>query len=387
MLAAFALGWGGLGLGYAGWGCGAEASAAVEPRWRAAASAVDLRWHAPSGCPSAARVRARLEQALGARTEPLRVEAELSRDAAGAYHAEVWLEGPWGSTQRRLDSPTCETLAEAVVLLAVVSVGSVDATIPTVPEVEVEVEPEPDAEPEPSDPSQAVLPGDAPPLIEPSEAGDAAAPEVDDVSRLQPDEPSEPAAPASGDRSEGPRGDLRRSPEPSPVLRGIVRLAARAGGGVLPRGDFGLALAAGVALRRARFELLGAGGLPRTEPVLADVDVRFDLVAGELRGCGVLPIGERLEGLPCAGLELGAMRGRGQGSGLRTELTSWQPWVAAAATGALLVRLAPRVHVWLGGSLVVPLRRPGFRLVGGDEVHRVAPIAGRGALGLELRFP
>ncbi|MCA9712581.1 MAG: hypothetical protein KDK70_42525, partial [Myxococcales bacterium] len=119
-----------------------------------------------------------------------------------------------------------------------------------------------------------------------------------------------------------------------------------------------------------------------------DVAVRIDLVGGELRGCGALRPRPWLELLPCAGVELGAMRGRGEGDGLATGRTSWQPWVAMALTPAVVLRVHRRVGIWAGGSLVVPLRRPGFQLRDQlEEAYRVAPVAGRGTLGVELSFP
>ncbi len=312
---------------------------------------VELRWSAPEGCPEAARVRARLEEDLDATAGALTVDAEVSVDEDGTFRADVELTGPWGTSRRELDSPTCQTLAEAVVLLAVVSVGSAGNEVLSVPEPEPEPEPtpEPELEPEPEPEPTPVIEQNETDQSEPSPSADAT--------------PAEPS------------------------VRAVARVEARAGGGVLPGGDFSAAVAAGLSLRRLRLELSGAGWLPRTEVVSADADVRIDLFSGELRGCVPLGLLSWFIALPCVGVELGGMRGRGQGSGLVAGRTSWQSWIAAAVTPAFAIRVSPRIGVWLGGSLVVPLRRPGFVLEGAtEEAYRVPALSGRGALGVEFHF-
>src|SRR5690606_16113292 len=66
-------------------------------------------------------------------------------------------------------------------------------------------------------------------------------------------------------------------PEPEPPaasLRGLARLEGRAGAGSLPTVDLGAAATLGLAHRRFRVELSGAGWLPRERTVAADARVR-----------------------------------------------------------------------------------------------------------------
>lgn len=325
---------------------------------------VSLRWRAPAGCPDQATMQATLVEALGSVGDDLQVDVVVTEPADGAFHAQVVMRGPWGESTRSLQSPTCDTLADAVTLLAVVSAQQAETAL-VVPEPVSE--PEPESEPVAVDSRQAASETDTS-SVEASDAEAAAG---------APDGPQVPRA-----------ADVEPRPDAPSPWEGVARLATRAGAGILPGVDLSAALAVGVSRRHLRLELSGAGWLPRDRVVAADAAVRIHLVAGGLRGCAVLRPRPWLAVLPCADLEAGAMRGRGQGGGLAAGRTSWQPWVAAGLTPALSFRVHPRVSVWVGGSLVVPLSRPGFQLQGQPtEAYRVPAVSGRGALGVELHMP
>lgn len=349
------------------WPAHARAAVAAPEPPGASDVAVDLHWRAPSDCSDRAQVSARLQAALGSKAGELTIRVQVEGEAEG-YRAQVQLRGPAGDVLRSLSSPTCETLVDAVVLLAEVSVGEAEVPEP-VPEPEAVPSRSPEAVPAIASEGE---PGAADPEVLPTERGD----EPVEPEPVEPEPVPDPP----------PRSPSERSS--SSPLRGVARLAARAGGGVMPQVDLSAALSVGVARRWWRVEFVGAGWLPREQPAAPDATVRIDLVSGELRGCGVISPRGWLGVLPCVGLDAGAMRGRGQGSGLAEGRTSWQPWVAIALTPAATLRLHPRVGLWVGGSLVVPLRRPGFSLQGqADEAYRVPPLSGRGALGVELYFP
>ncbi|MEM9461100.1 MAG: hypothetical protein AAGF11_43450 [Myxococcota bacterium] len=339
---------------------------------------VDLEWRAPAGCPDVERMKVMLAAALGSEGDSLRVAVEVTGTAGETFRAEVLLQGPWGDSARQLQSPTCETLADAVVLLAVVSVQQGESEVLVVPE------PEPESEPDP-EPGGAALEATTDRVAVREDEGGSAEPaarmRVDDA-KASTDDPS-----ASG-WVPSRAADAEPSTEASSTWEGLTRLAIRAGGGILPRSDLSAALAVGLSRRWWRAELLGAGWLPRDEPIAADAAVRIHLVTGALRGCGQLRPRPWLGVLPCADLEVGAMRGQGRGAGLVVGRVSWQVWVSVALTPALAFRVHPRVSVFASGSLVVPLRRPGFQLqdTTGD-VYRVPRLSGRGALGVELYWP
>lgn len=339
---------------------------------------VDLKWRAPAGCPDAERMKMMLATALGPEGDSLRVVVEVTGAAGETFRAEVLLQGPWGDSTRQLHSPTCETLADAVVLLAVVSAQQGESEVPVVPE----------PAPAPNDAVSEDEPGlDAARALEARSAESVQAPQV--AARVGMDDAEAPTDDsASSGRALSRAADAEPSPDASSRWEGLARLEARAGGGILPGVDLSASLAVGVSRRWWRVELLGAGWLPRDQPVAADAEVRLHLVTGALRGCGQLRPRPWLGVLPCADLEVGAMRGQGRGVGLAVGRVSWQPWVSVALTPALTFRVHPRVSAFASGSLVVPLRRPGFRLQDTmGDVYRVPPLSGRGALGVELYFP
>lgn len=330
-----------------------------------------LRWRAPAGCPAEATVRARLAHALPPEVEAPHVDAEVFAGGDGRFHATVVLRGTWGEATRSLDSPTCDTLADAVVLLAAVSVSTA-------------AEPEPPVRvPEPTQPEPGVE-GDTGDDLEPSVAIE---PSVDTEEREAELEAAPPSDSGSTDRSRTGSADAS-SRSPTPVLRGLARVEARAGAGLLPRVDLGAAATLGLEHRWFRVELGGAAWLPRERTVAPDARVRASAWALELRGCATLRPTPRLVVLPCAELDAGELRGEGRGSGLVNGRVSRQPWVAIGVGPALAVRLHRLVGLWAGATLVVPVRRVGLGLEGlTSDAHRMAAVAGRGAVGLELHFP
>jgi hypothetical protein len=344
------------------------AAATTEPSAREGAAL--LRWRAPAGCPDEVTVRARLVDALPPDVEAPSVEADVLAAGDGRFRATVVLRGSWGETTRRLDSPTCDTLADAVVLLAAVSVSSaagepeppiteVPEPTPVEPEVEGEVT---DVQPEP-EPDPAGDPGDA---------------------RLE----LEVVEPDPAERSWRSAGDALGPASGTPVLRGLARLEGRAGAGLLPVVDLGGAATLGLEHRWFRVELSGAGWLPRERTVAPDARVRASAWALELRACAALRPRPWLVVLPCAELDGGRLRGEGRGAGLVNGRVERQTWLALGVGPAVSFRLHRLVGVWLSATAVVPLLRPGLGLEGlREEAYRMAAFVGRGSLGLEVYFP
>jgi hypothetical protein len=118
--------------------------------------------------------------------------------------------------------------------------------------------------------------------------------------------------------------------------------------------------------------------------------VRASAWALELRGCAALRPRPWLTVLPCAELDAGGFRGEGRGEGLATASVVTQPWVAIGLGPAVSLRLHRLVGLWLGATAVVPVLRVGLGLEGlpdDTDAHRMAPVTGRGALGIEVHFP
>lgn len=347
-----------LGLGL--WPGGARA-AAEQP------APVRLRWDAPADCPSQVEVEARLEKALAGYEVVPSVEASIEGEP-GALRGQVVLRGPWGETTRQLDSRSCDTLADAVVLLASVSAREHEqASRPSVPEPE---------------PVEALDGGD---LAVEVEREDAAPPAVDDAlvplveePLVTDDEPSRGLASSSG----------ATTPQERPFEL-LARLELRAGAPVLPQIDAAAGLALGIAGRWLRLEASAAGWLPRREPIAPGAELDVRLWAGELRGCatGPLPRTSWLRPMGCVGLEVGGLRGEGRGEGLASSDVAVRTWVAGVATAGVVIRPWRHLGVALGGSLVVPMRDIRFTLRGAGEVYASPSVAGRGFAGLEVYLP
>jgi len=334
----------------------------------AGAGAEGLHWHAPAGCPDEATVQARLARVLPPEVAAPRVEADVHVTDDGRFHAAVVLRGSWGETTRQLDSPTCDTLADAVVLLTAVSASAAGAEqeqpIIAVPE------------PVPLAPSVAV-----------EEVGSEPEPGVDVEGDAAAERPELPVG--TDERSPGGSSDAAPSSPPAvPVLRGLARVEARAGAGLLPVVDLGGAATLGLEHRWFRIELTGTAWLPRERTVAPEARVRASAWALELRGCAALRPAARWVVLPCAELDAGQLRGEGRGEGLVSGPVSRQPWVAVGIGPALSLRLHRLVALWAGATLVVPVRRAGLGVEGlSTDAHRMAVVAGRGAVGVEIHFP
>jgi hypothetical protein len=344
----------------------ADASAAaVEPEASVpelvspGAEAVVLEWDAPGSCPDAAAVRRALAGYLGEAPSAeagaaVRAVARVS-ERGGGYRLSLRTETPSGVTTRQTTASDCTVLVDATAVIVAIAVDpstmlARGAAAPEPVAVEPAVEPGPvEPEPEPVA-AEPVAESAAEPVVEPA---------------------VEPVPPTP--------------PEPR------VRFGMRVGGGVdvgvLPGLAGGVRLAGAAFGRGWRAELRGDSWFPRTTIVQDGIGGRVSLVSLGARGCGVPAVARvGLEFPLCAGLEAGAMRGDPVGDRIASPQSSRRPWLAADASAGLA--WAPRrfIALVLQAELVVPILRAGFR-VGEVEVHRVGPVAGRGLLGLEARFP
>jgi hypothetical protein len=90
--------------------------------------------------------------------------------------------------------------------------------------------------------------------------------------------------------------------------------------------------------------------------------------------------------LVCGGIEAGALRGEGLGTGV-VHRTQVQPWVAVAASPGIVWAPVPAFGLFARADVLVSLYRPGFHFEGIETLHRAGIAAGRGVFGLEVRFP
>lgn len=319
-----------------------------------AAEPISLRWE--SEC-------VEREQALLQLRELIPELPERVPEAAGAVAIEVEIEGTSatvrfvsarGLDERMLEGQSCESLAEAVILVIAVAVEAEVSEAVEAPAVETESIPEPEPEPTEPEPSE----------LEPSEP--------------QPDEPT--STPIDPPREPTPTRKKQR-------IRGHVGLLGGGGWGPIDAGMGALVLEVGAQGRRWRASARGIWVPPRTIPL--DDDPRFigryDGGFAGARACLISTLArERIELPLCTGFEAGLLRGRGVGTTPAPDVAT-QPWVAVQLGPGL--RYVPNRWIALGVEvdLVASLLRGGFTL--GDAVAQIhAPIGVRALAGLEARF-
>ncbi len=303
-----------------------------------------VRWDAPQGCPTQAEVEARI--AARVPIERVRVQARVAASGEG-FAAEVAIESVHGSSTRTLASPSCESVADALVLLTHVAAESQPtyARI-TLPAPELAVEP-----PQPTDELS----------VRPRAAAAVGA---------QPPPP--------------PRADRPRS-----RARATIGIAAIVGAGTLPRLDTGVHGSIGIAARFGRAELGALYLAPQDAAVKGhDASVRMDAWGVVLRLCPAIPLPtRRLQLSICAAASGGSLRGTASGNDLAVTRRGGQPWVRATAGPELAIEVHRRVLLvatFEGGGHVV---RPGFVIAGHGRVWAPQRWAAHGLVGMQVRLP
>jgi hypothetical protein len=147
---------------------------------------------------------------------------------------------------------------------------------------------------------------------------------------------------------------------------------------------FGGALA--LRTRRARVELRGRWATPRRTFAREhpDAGVQVDLWTLGASGC-YAPRWRRLEFPICAGLEFGAMRGRG--FGVTQPRSARMLYVAVPVDANLVWAPIPRVGLLVGAGASPAVVRPSYGLEAAGPLFRAGPVALRVVVGVEVRFP
>jgi hypothetical protein len=152
--------------------------------------------------------------------------------------------------------------------------------------------------------------------------------------------------------------------------------------GGLPRAGLATSVAFVVAWRFARLEVSGLYATPRVTERTGGAGAVLQLAAFGVRGCGRV-LTRWIELPMCAGLEVGAVLGRGVG--VDNPRRDRVLWGAAVFGPGLVVRAHPRLGIVLDGHVAVPLGRPAFVLDPYGTVWR-ARIGGRVLAGIEVWF-
>lgn len=344
------------------------------------AVAVELDWQAPRGCPEAEHVEATIGRFVGQPLAASRTSASAStrvravvRARAEGFEVELWTRNGAAEERRTFAAPGCEVLADATALIVAVALRPVDAAAisSTTRASEAVRDPGPSVVPPGPTPTSTPTPTPTPP---PTPPPTMVAPQLRS--------PAAPAAPPRPSEAHPPADAQRRT------LGGALAITMGPGLGVLPGVAAQLSAALALRGRRWRAEAGGSYWFPRTAGTPDQPTVEIGLSSGMLRGCWVAGR-SRLELPVCAGAELGAMRGRGQGPGVLSK-TSRSLWAAAHAGPGLTWRLRSWVALRLSVDAIVMLRQPGFDVrVAGEplELHRTPPVGGRATVGIELRWP
>lgn len=316
-----------------------------------------LEWDAPTSCPTQAELVARIRSYLPALDEPaldvprarLRVNARIE-PLADAWSVRLSMSGEYGSSERSFAAATCDELANAVALVAAVSLDPVVVTreLAEAPPVAAsDQRPEPDPEPEAKLEEEAELDPLVASLHEPE-------PEPDDEI------------------------------EAAPARNFEIGLRVFGGGGYGPTTTAYGALGAGAALfgRLWRWSIDGGGWLPRT--------IRGERAAGRFSGwwlgtrACVVPSRGKLELPLCAGVELGQARALGLAPARNVRAASY-PWVAASISGGVTWVILEQVAVIVDAAALVPFVSGEFR-VEDQSLQQLVPVGVRAMIGVELRL-
>lgn len=313
-----------------------------------------IEWVAPEDCPDARQFEAHI-QALMVRSEVTQIDAKgrIQPTPDGySVHLEVQSES------RALEADDCAQLTVAAALVVAVAYDPVGVSKTVVENTATATEP-----------TKRVPPPDRsqPPLV--------------------PHPASRPTRPTRSRQRPEPVGvdgppEHRERPRPA-QLQGLLRPKIRLGGGVLPGLNRGVGLTGGIRGKSWRAELQLGYWFAQTVSIEGG-GAKLRLADAGFRGCWE-PAFAAVSVPLCAGAEMGALIGQGSGDTFDVR-TRVEAWVAAAGSVGVRWSLTPRVALSAQLEPLVNLRRPGFHL-GQDRLFRVDAVGGRGALGIELRFP
>lgn len=290
--------------------------------------ALVIEWDAPTVCPDGAELRRRIDELLGGPPTAAQGRVVVSGEVRGpepAWSLRLRIANEAGERVRELPGTSCDELTGIAAVLIAVALDRSD-------------------EPEPTEPATP------PPAATPT-------------TKRQP-APSSPAArPRRFGAALGVHGGVSWGP--------------------LPRIAGGVAADVALLIPHARVEVGGAFWFPRDTGSHAIGDGSVQLWQVDARGCGV-PSWRRIELLLCAGVQAGAMSGRGRGAD--HPRTGRLPWLAIEVRPGAVFQPIPRLGLRLDAALVVPVIRPGFAI--DDAVVFRARVAGFvGSLGVEVRLP
>jgi hypothetical protein len=326
----------------------AEASGAGE--------AIELHWTAPVGCPEHAEARALVERLVPSSKASLRAEARIEAVAGGFAGMLELRPADRSDGVRRLRADDCTVLARAMAVVIAVSLDPVAV-----------------AESE----RATAVPDPAPMRERP------------DAERMEPrraQTPSDAENPADADTRSSAADRPLAEPRPTRGgLEGGLRIGGGVGGLLLPAAGVGLVLAPFIGTARIHVRAVAQYWPPQRVAFAPprDVSGELQLFTGGVRVCPQLAW-DRVSLPLCAGVDGGAMLGRGTGRDLPTKHTARGPWAGAVLEPGLTVGVTSRMSLWLALEGVVSLYRPSFAVEGAPEVWTAPEGAVRGLFGVQV---
>lgn len=312
---------------------------------------------------------------------PVRATLQLTH-GRGRWSAKLALEVAGGRSTRHLRGASCPEIARAAafVTAVVVDPGVANRSQPELESTPLASDP-PDAPDRSASPSDLSAPTEDASVVPEPASGGALAPVA------APQAPAEARRVAPPEATPGPAAAKRL---PAARMRARPGGFARLAGGVEALGMPGVgaqaALAAGLRGHAWRVELVGMYRGPTRVVSAVDpgVGARVRLWTIGARGCGVLRLAAVVEVPLCVGVEAGQAIGDGLGyAGAQRDAIAW----AAVTVGPALVwLLRPRLALWAGLDVALPVVRGRFSAAGLGTLFTIAPVSPRAVLGIELRF-
>jgi hypothetical protein len=286
---------------------------------------VDLAWNAPDGCPPRDAVLAEVSRVLGGSTSRRStVRADVARLAPERWAVHLVTDVEGTAGERSFEADSCVALASATALIVAWTVDPLRAS----------------------------------------------------------------AAPAPVE-SPRPEPAISRPDPPGHALSGLVAMSAQGDLGSLPSVGASGELAAGVTWRWIRVEGLGSLWAVQDANRSASEGAHLQRIEAGLRGCWRGLVGSSLEVDPCLGARLTQVSSQGFGETTRYQRDAWG-WSLdgdVLATWTLVGPVALRAML----GVAVPLTRPPVVIVdsqgGTIQLLQSSVVAGRAALGVEVRFP
>jgi hypothetical protein len=282
-----------------------------------------LTWSAPSECEG----RQTVEREIARSTRPVSAEVVIEHASERVWHLRLDVDVDGKRSRRDLEAPSCAELVDAAAVMVAIETG---------------MDPERAAQPAPA----------SPPALDPD-----------------PDSDRDVSGPA---RSDGPHF--------AAGVAGALALGSTA------TPALGVDVAVAWTPEKTRIAVDGAYFPPASiENATQGIGGRFTLLTFGLTACRSLLSPTTFDIAPCAGVDVGRISARGEGTRVASSSDESRLWFAARA-GVLFTYAFGDLAFRADLGATVPIVRDTFVIGGIDQVHRPAVVGGRALAGIDVRF-